>query len=274
MASLLVRCRLAAAHAALVAGVLALAACQPESSSAQAVAVNSTAVPSTAVPAATVPVATAPATTIAPSTTVPATTTTAPSTTVAPQAAALTAEVVDGDTIAMSDGSRVRLIGIDTPENGQCGSDEASALMASLITGKDITLVVGARDDVDKYGRLLRYVEVSGVDVDLTMILSGRAIARYDGRDGYGEHPRQAAYVAADEASPSINDCPTAQPVPVAAPVSVPVAAPAPVPPPAATGVYYKNCTAVRAAGAAPIHAGDPGWQTKFDGDGDGVGCE
>jgi hypothetical protein len=38
--------------------------------------------------------------------------------------------------------------------------------------------------------------------------------------------------------------------------------------------VYYKNCTAVRAAGAAPIHAGDPGWQSKFDGDGDGVGCE
>ncbi|MEB0268009.1 excalibur calcium-binding domain-containing protein, partial [Cryobacterium sp. 10I5] len=38
--------------------------------------------------------------------------------------------------------------------------------------------------------------------------------------------------------------------------------------------VYYENCTAVRAAGAAPIHPGDPGWQSKFDRDKDGVGCE
>ncbi|TFC37028.1 excalibur calcium-binding domain-containing protein, partial [Cryobacterium sp. MDB1-18-1] len=26
--------------------------------------------------------------------------------------------------------------------------------------------------------------------------------------------------------------------------------------------------------GAAPIHPGDPGWQSKFDRDGDGIGCE
>lgn len=54
--------------------------------------------------------------------------------------------------------------------------------------------------------------------------------------------------------------------------------APTPTPPPAAppveTEVYYQNCTAVREAGAAPIYAGQPGWHTKFDRDGDGVGCE
>lgn len=38
--------------------------------------------------------------------------------------------------------------------------------------------------------------------------------------------------------------------------------------------VYYKNCTAVRAAGADPIHAGDPGYARHLDRDGDGVGCE
>jgi hypothetical protein len=38
--------------------------------------------------------------------------------------------------------------------------------------------------------------------------------------------------------------------------------------------VYYQNCDDVRANGAAPIHPGDPGFQQKFDRDGDGVGCE
>lgn len=40
------------------------------------------------------------------------------------------------------------------------------------------------------------------------------------------------------------------------------------------TGAYYQNCDAVRAAGAAPIYPGDPGFQSKFDRDDDGVGCE
>ncbi|MGU3291145.1 GmrSD restriction endonuclease domain-containing protein [Williamsia sp. M5A3_1d] len=38
--------------------------------------------------------------------------------------------------------------------------------------------------------------------------------------------------------------------------------------------VYYANCAAVRAAGAAPIRPGDPGYSTKLDRDRDGVGCE
>ncbi len=38
--------------------------------------------------------------------------------------------------------------------------------------------------------------------------------------------------------------------------------------------VYYKNCAAARAAGAAPIHAGEPGYARHLDRDGDGVACE
>ncbi|WP_438495794.1 excalibur calcium-binding domain-containing protein [Paenibacillus sp. IHBB 3054] len=38
--------------------------------------------------------------------------------------------------------------------------------------------------------------------------------------------------------------------------------------------MYYKNCSAVRAAGADPIYAGDPGYSRKLDRDGDGIGCE
>ncbi|EMY34061.1 Excalibur domain-containing protein [Arthrobacter crystallopoietes BAB-32] len=36
----------------------------------------------------------------------------------------------------------------------------------------------------------------------------------------------------------------------------------------------YANCSEVKAAGVAPIRVGDPGWDQKFDRDGDGVGCE
>ena len=41
----------------------------------------------------------------------------------------------------------------------------------------------------------------------------------------------------------------------------------------AAASVYYKNCAAVRAAGAAPIRRGDPGYARHLDRDGDGQGC-
>lgn len=38
--------------------------------------------------------------------------------------------------------------------------------------------------------------------------------------------------------------------------------------------VYYKNCTAAREAGAAPVRRGDPGYASHLDRDGDGIGCE
>ena len=38
--------------------------------------------------------------------------------------------------------------------------------------------------------------------------------------------------------------------------------------------VYYANCAAARAAGAAPVRRGDPGYARHLDRDGDGVGCE
>ena len=40
------------------------------------------------------------------------------------------------------------------------------------------------------------------------------------------------------------------------------------------SGTYYRNCSAARAAGAAPVRRGDPGYASHLDRDGDGVGCE
>lgn len=42
---------------------------------------------------------------------------------------------------------------------------------------------------------------------------------------------------------------------------------------PTGSGVYYENCDAVRAAGRAPIRAGQPGYRAGLDRDGDGQGC-
>jgi endonuclease YncB( thermonuclease family) len=177
--------------------------------------------------------------------------------------ALVVARIVDGDTVDMSDGTTIRLIGIDTPEQGECGYQEAAETLGMIVYGQTVTLTPGARDDVDRYGRLLRYLDLSnGVDANHAMVEAGQAIARYDSRDGYGRHDRENAYVAADAATPAFCAPPPPPPEPVAAPA------------PAPTNVFYANCDAVRAAGAAPIYPGDPGWQPKFDRDKDGVGCE
>lgn len=114
---------------------------------------------------------------------------------------------VDGDTITLSTGETVRFIGIDTPERGVCGYKEATAALKKIVGGKPVVLAGGARDDHDKYGRILRYVSVDGKDVGLQMIRTGWAIARYDSRDGYGRHPLQTEYIRADAQTP--NHCVT-----------------------------------------------------------------
>jgi hypothetical protein len=38
--------------------------------------------------------------------------------------------------------------------------------------------------------------------------------------------------------------------------------------------VYYRNCDEARAAGAAPIRRGEPGYRPPLDRDDDGIACE
>lgn len=76
-----------------------------------------------------------------------------------------------------------------------------------------------------------------------------------------------AAKAAADKAAAAKQ----AAQVPAPAPAAVP-AAPAPVQAPAAA--YYANCTAAKAAGAAPLYRGQAGYSSSLDRDGDGVACE
>jgi excalibur calcium-binding domain-containing protein len=79
---------------------------------------------------------------------------------------------------------------------------------------------------------------------------------------------------------------PVPKPVPKPAPKPVPKPAPAPktttkkaepkkaAEPKAASGASYGNCSQAKAAGAAPLYAGQPGYAKKLDRDGDGVACE
>ncbi|MHC6593236.1 GmrSD restriction endonuclease domain-containing protein [Arthrobacter sp. C152] len=78
---------------------------------------------------------------------------------------------------------------------------------------------------------------------------------------------------AAAPVAPAPEPAAPAAPAPVA-PAPAPVApAPAPAPPaPAAT--YYANCAAARAAGAAPLYAGQAGYRSALDRDSDGIACE
>lgn len=181
--------------------------------------------------------------------------------------------VVDGHTFQISTGEKVRLIGVGAPPWG-C-AEEARQTLARLLkeSGQPVTLTAGPAGDKDPAGRLLRYADVAGQDVGLSLIQQGLAVARYDSRDGSGAHPREAAYIEADAAAP--DNCPSvgATPAPTPTPAPAPVPGPAPTPAPGGN-VYYANCDAVRAAGAAPLYAGQPGYRPNLDRDGDGVACE
>jgi len=65
--------------------------------------------------------------------------------------------VVDGDTIEIEGGERVRLICIDTPEIGVGGSDEATEYLEALVLGKKVRLEIDI-SGMDVHDRLLRYV--------------------------------------------------------------------------------------------------------------------
>ena len=109
-------------------------------------------------------------------------------------------EIVDGDTLYVSGPAgelEVRIIGVNTPESGECFSEEATDALSELVAGNDLVLVVD-RSDVDQFGRALRYVETAdGVDVGAELVANGFAIARRyppdDARaDRYADLQREA----------------------------------------------------------------------------------
>ena len=70
---------------------------------------------------------------------------------------ATVARVIDGDTIVLSNGERVRLIGVDAPEIGTAGADEATAFVKARVLNRTVWLS-SSGPDRDRFGRLRRYV--------------------------------------------------------------------------------------------------------------------
>ncbi len=93
----------------------------------------------------------------------------------------LVTRVVDGDTIELEGGEKVRYIGIDTPETVkpgrpvECFGKEASRRNRELVEGKRVTLASDVSDR-DRYGRLLRFAYLpDGTFVNELLVREGYA---------------------------------------------------------------------------------------------------
>ena len=89
---------------------------------------------------------------------------------------ATVAAVIDGDTIELTNGRRVRYIGINTPERDQPYYNEAREANQRLVGGKQVQLERDL-DSFDQYGRILAYVWVDGVMANQEIVKQGFANA-------------------------------------------------------------------------------------------------
>lgn len=86
------------------------------------------------------------------------------------------ATVLDGNTFELVDGQIVRLIGIDAPKEGESCSEQAVEQLSSLISGKIVYLEKDI-SETDEDNKLLRYVYIDGVLVNLKLVDEGYAYA-------------------------------------------------------------------------------------------------
>lgn len=93
------------------------------------------------------------------------------------------AKVVDGDTIDLESGERIRYLLVDTPETtagkNDCYGAEAVAFNKSQVEGKSVTLRYDEADCQDNFGRLLAYVSSGGREVNKALVEGGYACVLY-----------------------------------------------------------------------------------------------
>jgi micrococcal nuclease len=129
---------------------------------------------------------------------------------------AVVEHVVDGDTIALVDGTRVRLVQIDTPEKGdECYGNEASEITRRLLPAGTAVRIEQdpALDQEDRFGRKLAYVWRGDEDINLRLVEEGAAgVWFFDGGRGrYADELLRAAEQARDERKGLWGECPLAR---------------------------------------------------------------
>ncbi|MEW5742199.1 MAG: thermonuclease family protein [Myxococcota bacterium] len=91
--------------------------------------------------------------------------------------------VVDGDTFDLSDGRRVRLLLVDTPETtggkNDCYGQEATAYTKSVIEGVQVQLSYDDAACTDRFGRTLAYVKQGEVELNSELVKRGLACSLF-----------------------------------------------------------------------------------------------
>jgi|SRR5690606_6917318 len=101
---------------------------------------------------------------------------------------AVVVRAVDGDTVDLDTGDRVRYLMVDTPESTtevECYGPEAAAFNADLVEGVEVELRYD-EELTDSYGRLLAYVSVEGREINALLVERGFACVLYIPPNGAG----------------------------------------------------------------------------------------
>lgn len=92
---------------------------------------------------------------------------------------AVCTQVVDGDTLYLDNGEKVRLVGVNTPERGVEGYIASKNFLQKFCLNKKIGLDVDKAKNKDKYGRTLAVVIVDGKNVNEMLLKEGLAEVMY-----------------------------------------------------------------------------------------------
>jgi len=107
----------------------------------------------------------------------------------------MVARVIDGDTVELTDGEKVRLLGIDTPERGDPFYDSARVILESLVAGRALEAEYAKRRR-DSYGRILAFLFADTTFVNAALLRSGLATV-YLFEDNMGDRERVEKLLAA-----------------------------------------------------------------------------
>jgi micrococcal nuclease len=159
------------------------------------------------------------------------------------------AHIIDGDSLCVARGAgrqdwvEVRLADFNAPELGEPAGPAAKAALARVAAGREVVCVAGLRT----YDRVAATCSIDGRSIGELLRAAGAASG------GRGAGRRVARRVAVPESGGFTGED-------------------------AGGGAFtpgaFRNCAAARAAGAAPLRRGEPGYGPHLDRDGDGIACE